>query len=133
VGPSPHGQGVFALRSFAVHEIVGQVQGTVIDDAQYESDYCMEIGDHAALEPAGPFRYLNHSCHPNCALIEIEVEYEEGTAVPELWLQVEREIAPGEQMTIDYAWPAGHATPCSCGSPNCRKWIVAAEARPLGP
>lgn len=116
------------MRSFAVHEIVGQVQGTVIDDAEYESDYCMEIGDHSALEPAPPFRYLNHSCRPNCALIEMQVEYEDGTGGPELWLKVERDIAPGEQMTIDYAWPVAHATPCSCGCHNCRKWIVAADA-----
>jgi len=127
VGPSPHGLGVFSLRSFAVREIIGQIQGTVIDDEEYESDYCMEIGDHSALEPAPPFRYLNHSCHPNCSLIELEVECEDAAGAIELWLKVQEDIAPGEQLTIDYAWPAWTATPCGCGCPDCRKWIVAAD------
>jgi uncharacterized protein len=127
VGPSRHGLGVFSLRSFAIRQFVGQIEGTLIDDVQYESDYCMEIGDHSALEPAPPFRYLNHSCHPNCALVELEVEYERDTDVSELWLKAERAIAPGEPMTIDYAWPAWTATPCRCGCPDCRKWIVAAD------
>jgi len=36
-------------------------------------------------------------------------------------------IAPGEQLTIDYAWPAWAAVPCACGAPECRGWIVAKE------
>ena len=85
----------------------------------------MELGDHSALEPAAPFRFLNHSCHPNCALLELDCENRAEGA--ELWLLVESAIAPGEQMTIDYGWPAESATPCSCGCPDCRHWIVAAE------
>jgi uncharacterized protein len=123
VGPSPHGLGVFSLRSFAVHEVVGPITGAVILDAKYQSDYCMELSDRLAIEPAPPFRYLNHSCHPNCALIEIESE--DGSGAPQLWLEVEADIAPGEHMTIDYAWPAWAATACQCGAPDCRHWIVA--------
>ena len=74
-----------------------------MDDSQYESDYCMELGDHSALEPAPPFRYVNHSCHPNCGLIELERE--EDADRPRLWLKVEADIAPDEELTIDYAWP----------------------------
>jgi uncharacterized protein len=127
ISPSPHGWGVFSLRSFAVRQIIGQVQGTVIDDAEYESDYCIEVGDHSVLEPVAPFRYLNHSCHPNCALIKTRAQGEDGVGPSEVWVQVERGVVPGEQLTIDYAWPADVATPCSCGCPECRKWIVAAE------
>ena len=32
--------------------------------SQYESDYCMAIG---VPRVGCPFRYMNHSCHPNCA------------------------------------------------------------------
>jgi uncharacterized protein len=128
VGPSSHGFGVFSLRSFAVHEVLGPIQGKIIDDPAYESDYCMELGEHSALEPGPPFRYVNHSCHPNCALVEIEEEDRaDGNGSSSLWLEVEAEIAPGEQVTIDYAWPARTATPCTCGCPDCRKWIVAAD------
>ena len=67
VGPSPHGMGVFSLRLFATGEVIGPIQGGCMDDPAYSSDYCMELGDRG-LEPAPPFRYLNHSCQPNCPL-----------------------------------------------------------------
>jgi hypothetical protein len=38
-----------------------------------------------------------------------------------------RTIEPGEELTIDYAWPAEAAIPCACGAAGCRCWIVAAE------
>jgi hypothetical protein len=127
VGPSPCGLGVFSMRSFGAQELIGPIQGTVVEDPQYESDYCMAIGVHAALEPAAPFRYMNHSCHPNCALVELEIECDDGTiAPPELWVEALSAILPGDQLTIDYGWPAEFAIPCRCGSPDCRGWIVAA-------
>lgn len=130
VGPSPCGLGVFSLRAFEGHELIGPIEGMVMDDPQYESDYCMAIGVHAALEPAAPFRYMNHSCHPNCALVELEIEREDGTiADPELWVETLTAIPPGEQLTIDYGWPAEFAIPCRCGCPDCRGWIVSAADR----
>jgi len=130
VGASPHGLGVFALRSFQIHQILGPIRGTIMDDPRYESDYCMAIGPDSALEPSPPFRFMNHSCHPNCALVEMEVDREDSAAIElELWVEVLAEIHPGEQMTIDYAWPAWAAIPCHCGSPDCRGWIVDAAER----
>ncbi len=126
VGPSRHGLGVYALGCLHVHDRVGPIQGGIVEDPDYESDYCMELGKDLALEPDSPFCYLNHSCVPNCALVEIEVENEDGNLVPQLWLEIEADIALGEQMTIDYGWPASAAIHCSCGHPACRGWIVAA-------
>lgn len=127
VGPSAHGLGVFATRALGIHEVLGPIEGFVSDDPDYESDYCMELGKDMALEPEAPFRYLNHSCRPNCALVEFEVTHVDGSKGPELWVEIQTEIAPGEQMTIDYAWPADKAQPCSCGCPECRGWIVDAR------
>ena len=42
----------------------------------------------------------------------------------EIWVESTRDILPGEELTIDYAWPADRAVKCLCGSPNCRGWIV---------
>jgi uncharacterized protein len=125
IGSSPNGLGVFALRELAANELLGPIEGTIIDDAEYESNYCMEVGDHSALEPAPPFRYVNHSCCPNCDLIELDCG--EDTENASLWLKVKTAIASGEELTIDYAWPAETATPCHCGCPSCRHWIVAAK------
>ena len=127
VGPSAYGLGVFALREFLPREVLGPIAGRVFQDDLYESDYCMELGEAGCIEPAPPFRFLNHSCQPNCRLLEIEVARRDGPPRAELWLSVEIALAPGEQMTIDYGWPAEHAVPCHCGSPSCRRWIVAAE------
>lgn len=82
VGPSPNGLGVFSVRSFGQREMLGPIQGTVLDDPLYESNYCMELGDYSVLEPSAPFRYMNHSCHPNCALVELEIEHEDGSISP---------------------------------------------------
>jgi hypothetical protein len=44
-----------------------------------------------------------------------------------LWLETLCEIAPGEQMTIDHAWPADATIPSQCGTASCRGWIVSEE------
>ena len=128
IGDSPFGLGLFATRRFRPEETVGQVVGETIDDPDHGSDYCMDLFNGLSLEPGAPFRYLNHSCQPNCTLVHCEVEDEDGRACqPEMWVEALSAIRPGEQLTIDYAWPAELAIPCGCGSPNCRGWIVAQE------
>ena len=122
------GLGVFATREFFSHEAVGHVVGTIIRDPRHESEYCIEMDAEHGLEPAAPFRYVNHSCQPNSQLIHIESTCEDGTpAGLEIWIEAISRISPGEQVTIDYGWPAEAAIPCLCGSPNCRGWIVAEE------
>ena len=125
IGPSPLGLGVFAGRAFRPGEMIGRIQGDLVRDPDYESDYCIELSGETCLEPGPPFRYLNHSCRPNCALVRMEDGDEAHEEAPELWVEVIAEIRPGDQLTIDYAWPAEAAIPCGCGSPHCRGWVVA--------
>jgi hypothetical protein len=127
VGSSKCGLGVFSLRSFSTREVIGPIEGQRFDDDVYESDYCMSMGERGCIEPDAPFRFLNHSCQPNCRLAEFETGQADGKSAAELWLTVDSDIAPGEQLTIDYGWPAEHAEPCRCGSATCRRWIVAAD------
>jgi uncharacterized protein len=117
VGPSSHGLGVFTLRSFIPSEFIGPIQGQIMADPEYGSDYAMELGDQS-LEPAAPFRFLNHSCQPNCALVICDEEEQDETpsGSKSVWLEIIEDIAAGEQMTIDYAWPADVAIPCQCGA-----------------
>jgi SET domain-containing protein len=123
------GRGVFAARRYRRGEIVGDVCGTIVPDDTAErhgSRYCMELGEGRALEPEPPFCFVNHSCEPNC-----EIYYDEPPSANEppdrLWLRTLRVIDCGEELTIDYAWPAEWAIPCRCGSERCRGWIVAPE------
>lgn len=121
---TPVGQGVFATRGFPGGEIVGRIDGKVIADGSYDSQYAIHLGDHRALEPKAPFRFLNHCCSPNCDIV-----YDDGPLEMiedrVLFLQTRREIRKNEELTIDYAWPIEAAIPCLCGHADCRGWIVA--------
>ncbi len=124
VAPSRIGTGVYATRGFAAEETVGEVRGRHLDDVGYGSDYCIDLGEGQALEPEPPFRFINHSCDPNCQL----VVYDEDAIDPHrVWVETLRQVTAGEELTIDYAWPAETAIACRCGSPACRGWIVAEE------
>ncbi|MCL2304008.1 MAG: hypothetical protein FWC43_01545 [Planctomycetaceae bacterium] len=57
-----------------------------------------------------------------------EPEYNDDENGIEIWVETTRDILPGEELTIDYAWPADRAMKCLCGAKTCRGWIVDPEA-----
>ncbi len=128
IGWTRVGKGVFARRCFPATAVIGKITGKIIDDADYTSDYCFDLGDGLHLEPAPPFRFVNHSCEPNC-----EFDYLEGSNQPTgkqrktAFLFALRDIKKGEELTIDYHWPASCAIPCHCHAPSCRGWVVSEE------
>jgi len=117
------GKGVFALRPFRKGQVVGQMHGTVVADDTCDPRYCVDLGEDCVLDPRAPFRYLNHSCEPNCELVEHDAE----PGCPQIWVYALRGIRPAAQLTIDYAWSAAAAIECLCGAPSCRGWIVDAD------
>lgn len=126
VGQSDVGFGVYARRRLPRQTHVGRIRGQIIDNPDYSSDYCMDLGGSLSLEPAYPFRYLNHSCEPNCEIVQWE--FEDGSS--ELWLHTLQMIQEGEELTIDYSWPAESAIRCLCGTRSCRGWIVDPDELP---
>src|SRR5688572_24214157 len=96
------------------------MEGTLIVDDDYDPDYVVDMGDIGVLDPRAPFRYLNHSCEPNCELLEDTRAKED----PQIWVHAIRTVRPSEQLTIDYGWPAESAIRCLCGTASCRGWIV---------
>ncbi len=115
------GYGVFARYPIPAGEHLVTWGGVVIDWAtlqqlppdvqsrktvQIEEDqYLLTVGD------PDPGDYVNHSCAPNAGLSGCNV------------LVAMRDIAPGEEICIDYAMCDG--TPydefeCACGAPECR-------------
>ena len=123
-----HGQGLFAKKAFAKNAVVGRIKGKVVSDESHDPRYVMELENDLLLVPKAPFRFLNHSCRPNCELFDWEDEPPNPkTGVKDLYLGVIRKIAAGDELTIDYSWPAGFAIPCNCGSKKCRGHIVAKE------
>lgn len=137
IGQTRYGNGVFARRGFAAGDVIGEIEGVVIDDPDYSSRYAMDLGGSLTLEPAAPFRFLNHSCDPNCELFQWYDEDGDGSEEDDedwsrrMWISAIRDIQPGEEMTIDYGWPADVAIPCLCNAPNCRGWIVDPAELPL--
>lgn len=124
IGPTDLGLGVFAAEDFEAGELIAEIAGQLIDDRDYGSEYCIDLGGDARLEPAPPFRYLNHSCDPNCQLIRWKTRRVGGRRVDRLWLETLQPVKRHAQLTIDYAWPADAAIACRCQSDICRGWIV---------
>jgi hypothetical protein len=128
VGKVTFGKGVFARRDIPKGTDLGRVEGRVIDDPEYATSYCIDLGGSLSLEPRAPFRFLNHCCTPNSQLCISETTYEDGSPAPsEITIETLADIEKGAEVTIDYRWAAHGAIKCLCGSPECRGWVVAAE------
>ena len=128
VGKVPFGRGVFATRDIPAGTDLGRVKGKIINDPEYASSYCIDLGDSMSLEPQAPFRYLNHCCTPNSQLQTFDAVYDDGTpATTEVMVEALRDIPQGAELTIDYQWSAYGAIKCLCGSSDCRGWVVAEE------
>jgi len=123
------GRGVFARRRLPCGFVLGEITGTVLDGHPADSSYVMELGSGRLLDPAAPFRFVNHGCDPNCEIFY----WEESAEEDRLWMQTIRPIEAGEELLIDYGWPADAAIPCRCLAPGCRGWIVDPAERHLLP
>jgi hypothetical protein len=122
------GRGVFARLGFGEETMIAEIKGRVIHDPDYASDTCMDLGDGMTLEAFAPFRFLNHSCEPNCELVVMdELDDEDRFQRRYMSLYTLRTIQPGEELTIDYAWCAEAAIKCRCRTASCRGWVVAKE------
>lgn len=117
------GRGVFAKRRFVPGELIMEIDGQVIDEEGYTSLYCMDLGKGRVLEPGAPGGIVNHSCDPNCQLIQLG-KYQLG-------LEALVNIEPGRELTYNYGWPAEvGAQKCYCGSLRCRKYIIDPDELP---
>jgi uncharacterized protein len=121
VKKSTLGKALYAEADFEAGVEIGIVEGEMINDPDYGSEYCIALDDQTSIEPAAPFRFLNHSCEPNCELLIWEFE---DSGERQLSVHSIVPIKMGEELTIDYAWPADAAIHCLCGSKACRGWIV---------
>lgn len=122
------GRGVFAGRAIHPEEEIGRIEGELFDDPDHDSNYSIGIDDTYSIEPFAPFRFLNHSCEPNCELVVYDdAEHLSPDGIPEVYVIALKEITPGAELSIDYGWPATSAIPCQCNTPRCRGWIVDAD------
>jgi hypothetical protein len=115
-----HGYGVIATRAYGAGELIAQVDGVLYLPHERTDDRgTLWLDGDSYLDILDQMRWLNHSCDPN-------VWIDGGMLDGEPWAHVIalREIAALEELTLDYAFDAADAVPCSCGAPGCRGWIV---------
>lgn len=120
VRPSPiEGLGLFARAPIRAGEVVIRWGGTIAPVSELENLIRRERYDCAALtedsmivfDEGDPVIHGNHSCDPNLWM------------AGQLEISARRDIAPGEEATIDYATMSDSAhwlMPCSCGTASCR-------------
>ena len=73
-------------------------------------------------------RFINHSCAPNCEAVDERKH---------IYIEAIRDIAPGEELTYDYAYERDGTEDeewerlyvCKCGAPTCRGTILAPKKR----
>ncbi len=114
------GRGVFARRRIRRGQIIGEVRGAIVRELSEDDQYYIALRPRDTLDPETTFRYLNHSCQPNCAL-RLRMR---SHRVPRLFVKALRTIHIGEELRNDYKWPAEGAVRCRCRAPLCRGWIV---------
>lgn len=120
------GKGLFSGGDIRKGDYVCEVTGDITNDL--DPEYCNYISysDDSALDPHSPYRFINHSCEPNCQFM-IEESVENGVKEMTVYLEALENISAGDELRTDYGWPADGAIPCKCGKKNCRGWVVAED------
>lgn len=120
--------GVFALRPIHKDELIAVWGGKVVTRATLDTlpdrlrRLSIQVEEDLFLVALheGPADYVNHSCDPNCGLRG------------QIALVALRDIAPGEQVTFDYAMSDGSdydEFECGCGAPICRGRVTGRDWR----
>ncbi len=121
-----HGKGLFAKHAIARGEIVAVKGGHVLTAPQWAvlepalGAAEIQISEDLFIAPVdqaqrdGSMLYTNHSCDPNIAI--------QGQIV----LVAMRDIAPDEELTIDWATTddLDYVLDCHCGRPQCRGTVT---------
>ena len=107
-----NGKGIFANKDFQKGEEVLVFKGSEI--LEKSGMHTLQIGSAKHLLVAEPWRYVNHSCNPNCGIKNKVI------------LVAMKDIKKGEEITFDYAMTEFHfeAMKCLCDFVNCRGEIT---------
>jgi len=130
-----HHQGLCAARNIKMDEKVIEYIGKKITNEQAEKDikygydvtYLFTLNKKYLLDGDFKFntaRLINHSCDPNCEVLDI--------SKTKIWVTAMRDIKKGEELSYDYGFGfdsnyKDHK--CKCGSKNCVGFIVREGSR----
>lgn len=116
-----NGKGCFAALPLVARKKIGELVGERISNREAQRRVAKggkvricELDDKWSIDASrggNATAYINHSCAPNC--------FSRVTRGHMLFYAL-RDIAAGEELTLDYT-PSQHpGRPCTCGAPNCR-------------
>ena len=120
-----HGKGFFAKGFIKKDEVIAIKKGDLLSTDQLAKagiggNVGLQVGDDTYIAPATQEEFeqnmifINYSCDPNIGMKG------EDTVV------AMRDIAPGEELVMDYAMIANddQVMECNCGAGNCRHTIT---------
>ena len=130
-----HHQGLCAARDIKIGEKIIEYVGKKITHKQaenntkygYDVTYLFTINKKYLLDGDFKFntaRLINHSCDPNCEVLD--------TSKTKIWITAMKNIKKGEELSYDYGFGfdsnyKDHK--CKCGSKNCVGFIVREGSR----
>ncbi len=114
------GTGVFASSNIRKGSAVLKMYGDIVDlEKVWDHARFLQVADRLFLGPSGlADDYVNHSCEPNCGIIQVNDEY---------IMKAVKDIEMGQEITFDYStWMNNDywKMECRCDSANCRKLIL---------
>ena len=137
-----HGKGVFALQPIPAGEVILEYVGEIIkwpealrrhphDPSDPNHTFYFTIDDGQVIDAnvgGNASRWINHACEPNCEADQ------QGSRV---FIKALRDLMPGEELFYDYGLVIDERyTPtlkkqyeCRCGSPVCRRTMLAPKRR----
>ncbi len=137
-----HGKGVFALQPIPAGTRLIEYTGERItwpealrrhphNPAEPNHTFYFHIDDKTVIDAnvgGNAARWINHACDPNCQADETDGR---------VFIEALRDLQPGEELFYDYGLIIDERyTPrlkkdyeCRCGSPNCRRTLLAPKRR----
>eukprot|EP01103_Thecamoeba_quadrilineata_P016906 TRINITY_DN5810_c0_g1_i1.p1 TRINITY_DN5810_c0_g1~~TRINITY_DN5810_c0_g1_i1.p1 ORF type:complete len:295 (-),score=37.46 TRINITY_DN5810_c0_g1_i1:163-1047(-) len=114
------GKGLFTTNNHIKGETLLQITGTINSKAEDMLSFCLDDTKRLYLMPEGQGQYINHSCDPNCMVVQYQFHDKIIVAV-----HARKSIGPNSELTFDYQLTAtsGANEPtieCSCKSKKCR-------------
>ena len=131
-----HRQGLYATHNIKRGMKIIEYKGKKITKHKAETDlkyddpkliYLFDLNKKYDLD--GDFKYntarlVNHSCDPNCEIID--------NGKSKLWIYSTKSIRKNEELTYDYGFSFDKdykKYPCNCGSGNCVGYIIRQSSR----
>jgi SET domain-containing protein len=137
-----HGKGVFALQPIGAGQRIIEYKGEIItwpealrrhphnpDDPNHT--FYFHIDDKHVIDAnvnGNAARWINHACEPNCRAEEADGR---------VFIEALRDLSPGEELFYDYGLVIDDRYTaalkkqyeCRCGSPSCRRTMLAPKRR----